>query len=362
MGRPSARRAAFTLVELLIVIAIITVLIAIALPVFSRARARARQSACMANLHQIAMAVRMYRMDMGFYPGPYDPVSGEGGLNALYPAYLDSRQALICPDDPIETGADYVAQQLKVWETANTYRTVSYEKLLEMASSMYTDIDPTGNYFLTLWRGENPDIDDDAVDPSFFLEHYSSYNDLYNWVGYVGEPALYSLCGLGEQYLHTGDNLAFWYMWYCWDPENDLGVWSSPEVYEIIASDLAYHLGQQTYWYGYNPLNLDEGDRLRDSLQRPLWDPGNPDSTSYNYMPYGMPSPVFPGLINRNAPDNTIITRCFKHRAATRSDAGEDDEGNPIYWEKDIVLRLDGSAQMIVGLNYDWALQPRQTH
>src|SRR5512136_1380927 len=94
-----AQRAGFTLVELLIVIAIIVVLMAIALPVFSRARENARQSSCMANLHQIAQAIRMYRLDEGAYPGAADPLTGQGGVNSLYPTYVSSRQALICPDD-----------------------------------------------------------------------------------------------------------------------------------------------------------------------------------------------------------------------------------------------------------------------
>ena len=359
-----ARRAGFTLIELLVVIAIITVLIAIALPVFSRAREKARQTACMANLHQLAMAVRMYRMDMGHFPGPYDPVTGEGGLNALYPAYLDNRKALVCPDDLIESGEQYVAQSVRFFTSAATYTEIPYSTLLLTASSlpMYMEMDPSGEYWTNLWtyNRTNPPAGAE-YDPGFFTEHYSSYNNMYNWVGYVGEAEVYSLCDYDNQYLNVGDNLAFWYTWHCWDPNNDLGVWTSSEVFNVLNSYLAYHLAQQTYWFGYDPYNLEEGERLQDSLNRGLWDPGNPDALSWDYMPYGMPSPVFPGLINRNAPDNTIITRCRHHRVFTRRSAGRDQNGNEIYWEKDTVLRLDGSTEMVEGLNYDWAAQPRST-
>ena len=53
----------FTLIELLVVIAIIAVLAAILFPVFSKAREKARQTTCVNNLHQLALAVTMYAQD-----------------------------------------------------------------------------------------------------------------------------------------------------------------------------------------------------------------------------------------------------------------------------------------------------------
>jgi prepilin-type processing-associated H-X9-DG protein len=55
--------AAFTLIELLIIIAIIAVLAAILFPVFAQARDMARQTACLSNMRQIGMATRMYMQD-----------------------------------------------------------------------------------------------------------------------------------------------------------------------------------------------------------------------------------------------------------------------------------------------------------
>ncbi|HEY3268182.1 MAG TPA: prepilin-type N-terminal cleavage/methylation domain-containing protein [Armatimonadota bacterium] len=59
----------FTLIELLVVIAIMAILAAILFPVFARARERAAATSCLANLRQLATAVRLYLDDSdGVYP------------------------------------------------------------------------------------------------------------------------------------------------------------------------------------------------------------------------------------------------------------------------------------------------------
>ena len=58
-----SRRGAFSLVELLVVIAIICVLVAILLPALSGAMARARESKCLSNCRQAAMALVAYAGD-----------------------------------------------------------------------------------------------------------------------------------------------------------------------------------------------------------------------------------------------------------------------------------------------------------
>jgi len=59
----------FTLVELLVVVAIIALLLAILLPALGKARAVANTVACMSNERQIALATTMYASEHnGFYP------------------------------------------------------------------------------------------------------------------------------------------------------------------------------------------------------------------------------------------------------------------------------------------------------
>jgi len=53
----------FTLIELLVVIAIIAILAAILFPVFAKAREKARQTSCVSNLKQIALAMIQYAQD-----------------------------------------------------------------------------------------------------------------------------------------------------------------------------------------------------------------------------------------------------------------------------------------------------------
>ncbi len=85
------RLNAFTLVELLIVIAILAVLAGILFTVFAPAKEKARQTQCISNLKQVGMAVLLYRQD---YDGQW-PAS----LRHVYAGYVSSHKMLVCPDD-----------------------------------------------------------------------------------------------------------------------------------------------------------------------------------------------------------------------------------------------------------------------
>jgi prepilin-type N-terminal cleavage/methylation domain-containing protein/prepilin-type processing-associated H-X9-DG protein len=72
LGNPNANHrrkpggcapAAFTLIELLVVIAIIGILAGLLLPSLSRARRKAQNIACVSQLRQLGMAVRMFAED-----------------------------------------------------------------------------------------------------------------------------------------------------------------------------------------------------------------------------------------------------------------------------------------------------------
>ena len=78
----SQRRKAFTLIEILVVIAIIAILAAMLLPALQQAREKGRQAVCMSNLRQIGMTLFMYVQDWnGYFPGC---TSTSAGLS-IYP-------------------------------------------------------------------------------------------------------------------------------------------------------------------------------------------------------------------------------------------------------------------------------------
>ena len=96
--------AAFTLIELLIVITIIAVLASIALPAFTGVKERGDQTKDLSNAKQIALALRQFAIDNnGSYPakapaGDYSaaPATQPGTSNDafwwLFPNYLQSEQ------------------------------------------------------------------------------------------------------------------------------------------------------------------------------------------------------------------------------------------------------------------------------
>jgi len=77
MTSPARRRRAFTLIELIVVIAIIAILVALLLPAVQAAREAGRRAQCRSNLHQIGLALHNYEGIFGVLP-PSIQVIGTG--------------------------------------------------------------------------------------------------------------------------------------------------------------------------------------------------------------------------------------------------------------------------------------------
>ncbi len=85
------KRRGFTLVEILVVLAIIMSLAALLFPVFARVRENGRKASCQSNLKQLALSVQEYVADHGHrYP------SINGFREALSP-YVKSEEIYYCP-------------------------------------------------------------------------------------------------------------------------------------------------------------------------------------------------------------------------------------------------------------------------
>jgi prepilin-type N-terminal cleavage/methylation domain-containing protein len=296
----------FTMVELMVVIAIIAVLAAIIIPVYSRSQETARQTTCKGNLHAVAIAMRNFLTDNGAFPQPYNPYTGEGGITQLYlEGYLQSNKVLRCPDDPTNV---------------RTY------------NEAHADLEDWVDW-----------------DEQLFAERYSSYNELlgadagstyslYNHGGYSGHPDQPSDypdppgCSQGWAAVR-----ALMDAYATYTLEDCTLAWANP-IYGRV--DLTDHpnfdqLTGDTYGRVF-----DRPNPATDEYARPLFS----GAAEFQYTAY------FPGLINPNAPDNTIITHCPWHR----------------HWfgrgirEQDIIVRLSGDTDTALVYTYDWVVQRPQ--
>lgn len=98
-----AAKTGFTLIEILVVIAIIGLLVALVFPVFNSARNSARRTTCAANLHQIGLAVQMYVQDArNHFPPMFINIGKKehcGWATQIYP-YTRSASVFKCPSFP----------------------------------------------------------------------------------------------------------------------------------------------------------------------------------------------------------------------------------------------------------------------
>ncbi len=128
------RPRGFTMIELLIVIAIIAVLIALLLPAVQQARERARRVQCQNNLFQLGLALQNYASAHGVLPPGV--VNAKGPISAIARVsqggqYFDESDAsgqTAAQANASEYHMNWIAQLLPFLEKRNEYRRIDFTK------------------------------------------------------------------------------------------------------------------------------------------------------------------------------------------------------------------------------------------
>ena len=113
MKTQTNRKSGFTLVEIMIVVAIIGLLAAIAIPNFVKARTTAQTNACIANLKQIEGAIEQWALEQKKAPSAAVSVTDiSGNSNAFIKAAINTE--LTCP-----AGGTYTVSSVAVRPTCS---------------------------------------------------------------------------------------------------------------------------------------------------------------------------------------------------------------------------------------------------
>jgi prepilin-type N-terminal cleavage/methylation domain-containing protein len=244
-----SRHTGMTLIEILVVTAIIAVLVAIAVPAVMSARRSGGRATCLMNLRQIGMALIAYRQDTGVYPEPGKAI---GALAEGYPRLL--AKIPTCPRDPEDNNNTY-GELYNYWGYA--------PKTSPASLGNPADADSVYNV-----------IQEQFIIPTSGLKWIKSTNFLAGDVIQIE----------GVYYWCLQDHLS--------DDDTDADNNGVPDLNEDgnPANDLDNKPLVGLHWKEY----------WRSIPGAYIWQNGYPDSD-------------FPGLANPNAPSNTIVTICPQH-------------------------------------------------
>ena len=136
------KRKGFTLIELMIVIAIIIILAAIAIPNYLRMTDRARRSRCAGDFASIATALEAYSVDWGHYPVATAILAG-GAAEAF------GKNTLTSHTEKEIAGTGAVATETNVPDNLTLTGEKGGIEYIKLATirSMYNPFIPTNSYY-----------------------------------------------------------------------------------------------------------------------------------------------------------------------------------------------------------------------
>lgn len=166
----SRRKPGFTLIELLIVIAIIAILAAILFPVFAKAREKARETTCLSNIKQLALANVQYMQDydntevlawygsmtsgdttVGYRCGSSCNQPGYPAwfwMDGLYP-YVKSVDVFVCPNDTVPAPSGNNNQDFSWYFGSNNWGSMKYAVGSYICNSYNANIQPDATHPLS---------------------------------------------------------------------------------------------------------------------------------------------------------------------------------------------------------------------
>jgi prepilin-type processing-associated H-X9-DG protein len=148
------RASGFTLVKLLVIVAVIALLLAMLLPVLSRAGEKGRASSCVSNLRQIGIALAAYADESAErYPfaagelawDSLDPLSGSHCWMQQLTRYVGNRKTYRCPSDDISEFSYFLSARAAYiaagnWRASTDRRGITQASAFVLAGDTFSSV------------------------------------------------------------------------------------------------------------------------------------------------------------------------------------------------------------------------------